>query len=383
MQGDRKRNNGAIALSAASTGGHVYPLKVIDEELMHDIPNRKRIYFLHSSVTDIAGEGKRVNVSKMGSRAGRNPFRIIMMLTIAFIDFQKSLFVILRNKPSVMVCFGGFSSVMPAIAAYICGVPVVVQEQNSYPGKANMLVSKFAKTVFAAYPKAVERFGNIKGEVFLVANPVRKAIFQANSASVKHEARKIYGIGEDAYVIGVFGGSRGSRRINNAVAEIIENSGSEIVSRNIFFLHITGKAEFKRMKERITEDSNNISTAYKQIEYEERMELFYAASDIIVSRAGAMTVSEIEAVEKPCVLIPYPYATEDHQRDNAATLESRGFALIIDDSELDGASLERAITKVMSESEEMCDRAKKKHDIYIGFAREFMCRRIASIAMDL
>lgn len=238
--------------------------------------------------------------------------------------------LIRQFKPDVAVGMGGFASVPATLMAKMRRVPVVLHEQNSVPGRANRLLSGLAKVVAVSFQES-ERFFRNKRKVVLVGNPVRDSIERLDS----YEAASYLGADPDKPTVLVFGGSRGARSINNAVKQMLDEglTGYQL-------LHLTGTSEYASFEDLRTDN-------YLPFGYMEKMEYALSAADLVVSRAGASTISETAFMGIPAIMIPYPYATDDHQLANARALEVRGAAKVILDSELDGRILNENIKAIL------------------------------------
>ncbi len=229
--------------------------------------------------------------------------------------------LIAQKRPVAVVGMGGFAS-FPAVAiAALSGCPVVIHEQNAVIGLANRLLGRLAKKVALTFPDERGRFPQAKTRV--IGNPVRTGLLSAD----REQARIKLGLEDRPVTILVFGGSRGARKLNQVVLDAYDMYRH---AQNLQVIHVTGMMEHDRFQRRLDEVRRLHDTvAYRMIPYIEDMGAAYAAADLVVARAGATTVAEITAVGLPSVLVPYPYATDDHQTANARQLESEGAARVI------------------------------------------------------
>jgi len=232
----------------------------------------------------------------------------------------KSRTIIRDFKPDVVIGTGGFASGPLLQVAGIAGVPTVIQEQNSYPGITNKLLSKKASKICVAYEN-LERFFP-KEKVILTGNPVRQDLIDIDSKRI--EAIKYFNLDSNKKTLLVLGGSLGARRVNQLIEKELEN----ILSQNVQVIWQCGKLYFEDYKKY---NGNNVQV----LAFIDRMDLVYAAADIVISRAGASSVSELCIVGKPVIFIPSPNVAEDHQTKNAQSIVDRKGALMIKESELD------------------------------------------------
>lgn len=231
--------------------------------------------------------------------------------------------LIVDRRPVAVVGMGGFASFPPVIVAAFSGCPVVIHEQNAVVGLANRLLARRAKIVALTFP---DESGRISGDrTRVIGNPVRAGLFSADRAGARAEL----GLEDRPVTILVFGGSRGARRLNQVVLDAYDMYRH---AQNLQVIHVTGMMEHDRFRRRLEDVKRRHDTvAYRMFPYIEDMGAAYAAADLVVSRAGATTVAEITAVGLPSVLVPYPYATDDHQAANAGRLEAVGAARVIAD----------------------------------------------------
>jgi UDP-N-acetylglucosamine--N-acetylmuramyl-(pentapeptide) pyrophosphoryl-undecaprenol N-acetylglucosamine transferase len=270
--------------------------------------------------------------------------------------FLASVVLVLKRRPAVVVAVGGYACVAPCVAAWMLGVPVIVLNVDAVPGAANRLVARFARATAVAYPRTHMPRAVVTGP------PVRPEIVEVRAQkdskpSVRESARSRLGLPAGAWVVASFGGSLGARHLNEAVLGLAElwagRDGAAIY-------HVVGSrdAEWARQVARDL-DFGQGGLAYVQVPYEEHMDLFYAASDVCVCRAGANTVAELAVTGTPAVLVPLPGAPGDHQSANAAVLESAGAAVVVPDSSLDAKTLRDALDSMMPRLGEMASRARE------------------------
>ena len=275
------------------------------------------------------------------------------------------------ERPDVVIGFGGYVSAPVALAAVARRVPLVVHEQNSVPGIANRLLSRFADAVAVTYQESASWFAH-PDRVSITGNPVRHAVLHASRES----GRRALGLSPDAPVLLVFGGSRGARHLNTALVgmrdRLLGVPGLEI-------LHVAGAAESESVRAALTAAGGDGGGRWRVLEYLDDMGSALAACDAVVARAGATSLAEITALGVPAVLVPYPYATDDHQTRNAASLVDHGAALVIADAELDGQRFGDMIVGLLGDEEARATMAAASR----ALGRPDAAARVADLARDV
>lgn len=310
-------------LSGGGTGGHIYPAIAIANELKSRFPDAE---FLFVGAKDkmemqkvpqagypikglwIAGLQRRITFDN-----ALFPFKLIASL-------WNSRKIIKQFKPNVVIGTGGFASGPLLQMANAMQIPTLIQEQNSYPGITNKLLSKKANKICVAYENLERYFP--KEKIILTGNPVRQDLIAIDSK--RAEALTYFNLDSTKKTLLVLGGSLGARRIN----QLIEKEFEKIMAQNVQIIWQCGKfyiGDYKKY------NSANIQV----MDFIERMDLVYAAADIVISRAGASSVSELCIVGKPVIFIPSPNVAEDHQTKNAQAVVDKKGAILLKESELD------------------------------------------------
>jgi UDP-N-acetylglucosamine--N-acetylmuramyl-(pentapeptide) pyrophosphoryl-undecaprenol N-acetylglucosamine transferase len=313
-----------IILSGGGTGGHIYPAIAIANELKQRNPESEFLF---------VGAKDRMEMEKVPQAGykikGLWISGIQRKLTLKNLMFPfkllSSLFraynIIKRFKPNVVIGTGGFASGPLLQIATIIGIPSLIQEQNSYPGITNKLLAKKAKKICVAYD-GLERFFPEK-KIIKTGNPVRQDLLDIDDKTV--EAKNFFNLKHGKYTLLILGGSLGAKRIN----ELIEKELDFFDTQNIQIIWQCGKLYYQQYK--IYNNTNNVQV----YEFLNNMDFAYAAADVVISRAGASSVSELCIVGKPVIFIPSPNVAEDHQTKNAmAIVESEG-AMLIKETDLD------------------------------------------------
>ena len=343
-----------VLMSGGGTGGHIFPAIAIADEIQKRFPDAEFLFIGANGKMEMekvpqAGY-KIVGLNIAGFDRGnllKNinlPFKVISSL-------MKARKTIKEFNPDFAIGTGGFASGPALYTASILGVPIFVQEQNSLPGKTNIFLSKKAKAVFTAYPNMEQFFHGTK--TFFLGNPIRKNII-TDLIETKSAKEKL-GLNPEKLTILSVGGSLGSRTINNGWKE----NFNQIVEKEYQLIWQTGKTDYAEIVDscRLSVDGksdNQQPTTNNQIlvrEFISDMALAYSAADVIVSRAGAIAISELAVAKKPVLLVPFPFAAEDHQTKNAMTLVEKDAAKMVKDTEMKDRFLSTLLAICENENE--------------------------------
>ncbi|MDE6197996.1 MAG: undecaprenyldiphospho-muramoylpentapeptide beta-N-acetylglucosaminyltransferase [Muribaculaceae bacterium] len=348
MKNDNKAGRQARALrvliSGGGTGGHIFPALSIADAVEREFPgaeilfvgaeNRMEMQRVPAAGYDIVG----LPVCGFDrNRLWRN-FGVIVKL---FKSMRMARRIVRDFKPDVAVGVGGYASGPTLKAAQRAGVPTVIQEQNSYAGVTNKLLASRADRICVAYP-GMEKFFPAE-KIVMTGNPVRKAILEPGMT--RQEAKAKLGFDPDMPLVLVVGGSLGARTLNNAMLKAIDSGEAAKVSFGIMWQ--CGSRDRARCEEAVRD---TLPDNVRLSEFISDMATAYCAADLVVSRAGAGTISELELLGKPAVLVPSPNVAEDHQRHNAQALAERGAAAMVLDIDAE-AQLWRNICTIVENPE--------------------------------
>ncbi len=313
-----------IALAGGGTGGHVFPALAVAGKIVERRPGAEVLYIGGErgiERTIVAGSGYPYRtIPATGFPRRISPSMITFAWNLA-VSVKRSRDYLGGFRPSVLLATGGYVSGPPVIAAKTLGVPVVIQEQNAFPGLANKTFGRFADVVYLGFADAADRFGK-KVRTMVTGNPVRGEI----GCSERGSAARTFGIDPGILTILVFGGSQGSRAVNETVSGAVEH----IAERGFQIVWQTGEREFDKWKSYDGRAEGRI----RVLPFISAMADAYAAADLVIARAGAMSVAEITACGLPAVFVPLPTAAENHQEFNARSLERAGAAAVILEREL-------------------------------------------------
>ncbi len=310
-------------LSGGGTGGHIYPAIAIANELKSHFPDAK---FLFVGAQDkmemqkVPQAGYPIKGLWIAGLQRRLTFDNALFPIKLLSSLLKSRQIIKQFQPDVVIGTGGFASGPLLQMANSAGIPTVIQEQNSFPGITNKLLSKKANAICVAYEN-LERFFP-KDKMVLTGNPVRQDLMTIEGKRAEGVAH--FNLDPNKKTILVLGGSLGARRVNQLIQKELEF----FETQNVQLLWQCGKLYFDEYQKYQSKDVQVMA-------FIERMDLVYAAADIVISRAGASSVSELCIVGKPVVFIPSPNVAEDHQTKNAKSIADKNGAILIRESELD------------------------------------------------
>lgn len=321
-----------ILFAGGGTGGHLYPAIAIADRIRD---------LLGEAATEILFVGtKRGLEYRIREKLGY-PLTLINIrgfsrslslknLLLPFLvvgALIKSTLLIRSFKPDVIVGTGGYVCWPILKAAGFLNVPTVLQEQNSLPGVTIRQNAGRARRLYLGFADAQKHLST-RGRVLVTGNPIRRDIDRGN----REEALEQFGLSPDKKTILVLGGSQGARAINNAIAESLMHN---TLDTNFQILWQTGKRDYTDVSNRLADRADG----HALFPFAHDMKPVYAAADVAVARAGALTLAELVACRIPAVLVPFPHAAGDHQRQNARSLEERGAAVVVDEDQLAGTDL--------------------------------------------
>ena len=327
-----------VIISGGGTGGHIFPAISIANALKK-MDNNIEILFVGANGKmemekvpaagyeikglDITGLSRSISLENLAF-----PFRL-------FRSIIKSKEILRSFRPDVVVGVGGFASGPLVFAATRKKIPALIQEQNSYAGITNKLLGKWANKVCVAYENMEKFFPEDK--IVMTGNPVRQDILEIEGK--RNDAIKYFKLNDEKTTLLVIGGSLGSRTLNHCIQQNLD----QFMAKNIQVIWQTGKSFCSTAKSEVKDiGADNI----KVHDFISRMDFAYAAADVVISRAGASSISELAIVGKPAILVPYPYAAEDHQTKNAMTLVESNAAIHVKDSEAVGKLVNQTLTLI-------------------------------------
>lgn len=347
-----------ILLTGGGTGGHLIPLLGVVSELKKinnkasqgfatmEPANEEPEFLLitpasgfNKNISDAGIEIKTIKAGKLRRYFSWENFQDILKIPVGIVQ---SLYYVYKFKPDIVFSKGGFASVPPVIASWILRVPIVTHESDIVPGLANRIIARFASKILISFSAAEKYFD--KNKVVLTGNPIRSDIIQGS----RENALKFFKLSSDLPTVLIFGGSQGAQKINELVLEILPN-----LVEKCQIIHQCGDKNY----EEILSDTrcpirHRVSGNFERYRLypfiNDEMKDAYAIADIVISRAGANSLAEIVALQKPNILIPLSTSANDHQRENAKFFSEKNATLIIDETINTSQDLADAIFKLLS-----------------------------------
>lgn len=312
-----------VIISGGGTGGHIFPAIAIAQGIKASKPDAEILFVgakgkMEMEKVPAAGfsiEGLWISGIKRSLSLDNLAFPFKLISSLA-----KAKKIIKEFRPDVAIGVGGFASGPLLRVANSAGIKTLLQEQNSFPGITNKLLAKKANRICVAY-EGMERWFP-KEKIKLTGNPIRP---QVTEISGKRERALVhFGLDPNKPIVLAIGGSLGARTINHALTSFVD----QFEAKDVQIVWQTGKLYINEALE-LAKGNNHV----KPHEFIKDMDLAYAAADVIISRAGAMSISELSLIGKPCILVPFPHAAEDHQTKNAQALVEHNAAILIPDNQ--------------------------------------------------
>ncbi len=339
-----------VVIAAGGTGGHIYPGISIANYIRSKEPGSQILFvgtnkgFEKKLVPKEGYDLQIIRVKGFERKFSLDTLKTVRELFLGVGDAKK---IIKDFKPDVVVGTGGYVCGPVLFSAWVCKVPTLIHEQNAFPGVTNRILSRLVDKVASSFPEATKYFKH-KDRVVISGNPIRSEFKERSRES----ARKKLSIPMNKKLIVVTGGSQGAQSINKSMVHVIK----ELKDRpDVHIVHVTGEKQHERVLEALKEQNVDSSTL-KNVEivpYSFDMATLYKASDLIIARAGAMTVSEITAVGRSSILIPYPYATDNHQEFNAKVITDKKGGVLILDQDLSGQLLIDTIKELVGDTKKL------------------------------
>jgi UDP-N-acetylglucosamine--N-acetylmuramyl-(pentapeptide) pyrophosphoryl-undecaprenol N-acetylglucosamine transferase len=362
-----------IVIAAGGTGGHLYPAVALAREFLRRDPAVRILFVgtargIESKV--LAHEGFELLLITAEPVMGKGWRGVVQGALSMPRGIWQSLGILRQHRADLVVGVGGYTSPAMVTAAALKGISRVILEPNAYPGMANTVVAPLAQRIFLAFESAAARFD--RGKVRVVGTPIRREFLEQSG-----------GIGAALSASGphvlIFGGSQGARAINSAVLEGLASLVRRVPGLTI--THQTGEADYDR-----------VNAAYRALGINAEVAPFFydmprvlRAADLVVARAGAMTIAELTACGKPAVLIPLPTAIYDHQTRNAREMEAAGGAVVLPQADLTGARLSELIGAILQDPQRldtMRARSREMRRIDAGEAIVRECYALMGVTYD-
>lgn len=349
-----------IVMTGGGTGGHIYPALAIADEFRRRDPDARILYIgdkncMESQIVPAAGyEFKDVPAEEVNRK---NVFKLVKTAYKNILGINAAKKIMKEFRPDAVIGTGGFVSFPVIYAGHKLGAKCYFHEQNAFPGLANRTLEKYVERVFLGFEAAGERFRQPEKHM-VTGNPVRHEFYEVDRA----KAREKLGIPEDSFVILSFGGSLGAKKINDVMYRVMK----ELIGEKITLLFGTGKAYYDDIMKKVEEDGLELTDNIRIQPYIDDMVSFLGASDLVVSRSGALTLAETGVCGRASILIPSPNVTGNHQYHNAKVIADRGGAVLINEEDFDPDRMMRELSRMISDrsiTEEMGEKARDMNKI--------------------
>lgn len=339
-----------IVLTGGGTGGHVYPALAVAEQLKLDPQVEKLLYIgVNGHIEERLAKEKGLqfvglSVAGLPRKLSLNLLKWPWQMLVAVLEARKILRIF---RPTAILGTGGYASAAPLLAARMLGIPYAVHEPDAHAGLVNRLLAGHATVVSLGMDAASKVLKSPQGRVVTNGNPVRQSLVQPLT---REAACAVLGLNPSLKTVLIMGGSQGAQAINNAVAEALP----ELLNQEspVQIIHQVGDKNLDAYRLQLGEELVKHPRYFLRAYFED-LSTAYAASDLTVCRAGAMTIAELTVTGLPAVFVPYPFAAADHQRHNAEYLEDRGAAIVLSQKDLNSQSLQASIAKLLSDNEQL------------------------------
>jgi UDP-N-acetylglucosamine--N-acetylmuramyl-(pentapeptide) pyrophosphoryl-undecaprenol N-acetylglucosamine transferase len=365
-----------LLVAGGGTGGHLFPGLALGEEVKTRHP-RNDVLFVGSArgieAREVPRAGYPLRIIAVGPLKRQGFFGLIKGIFRLPKALFQSIRILRQFDPDVVVGVGGYSSGPVVFAAWLLGIATAIQEQNALPGFTNKVLGRIVRAIFTAFPEAAKSFPSRK--THLLGNPIRRA-FLDNYLHTKAPGERLS--------IFVTGGSQGAHMLNLRVVEAIELLAPQIGAR-LHVLHQTGVKDQPEIAARY-EKLKSSGLEASAVAFIDDMPRAYAEADLLVCRAGATTIAELTVCKKPALLVPFPFAADDHQTVNARSMVQAGAALLFPEKDLTGEKLagelraldaDRSLLSKMSRASGVLGRpeaAREIADVCVSLCRDRLVR---------
>lgn len=360
-----------VLIAGGGTAGHINPGLAIAKYIKSKNTEAQIIFVgtergLETKLVPREGfELKLIKVRGFRRKLSKDTFIAVKEMFQGFHEARK---IVKEFKPDIVIGTGGYVCGPVVFSAYMKKIPTLIHEQNAFPGVTNRILSRFSNITAISFKESEKFFKNAK-KVVLTGNPIRKEMLEIQRA----DARESLKIDRSIPLVVIFGGSLGAEKINQSVVDMLKNHYKE---GSFKLIYATGEKQHKNVLEKLD------GVKYKSVEvlpYIFDMAAVMAAADLVVCRAGAITISELTALSVPSILIPSPYVTANHQEHNAKALEKHGAALVILEKDLCGEVLHKKIVDTIKNKAKLKAMSKNAGMIGVRDAAD----KIYNLAIDI
>jgi UDP-N-acetylglucosamine--N-acetylmuramyl-(pentapeptide) pyrophosphoryl-undecaprenol N-acetylglucosamine transferase len=358
---DQRAEDLRVIIAGGGTGGHLFPGLAVAETLAERV--RCRVVFVGSTrgieTRVLPDHGYPLRTLPVRALRGQGVFGLAASVVRLPASVASAWRIVGEVQPDLLIGVGGYASGPAVLAAWGRRVPTVLLEQNAHPGLTNRMLAHFADRICVAFPESARYF------------PEERTIETGNPVRAPRAAPRAGG--EGGFSVLIFGGSAGARRLNDVGVEAMARVAR--IGPPPRIVHQTGESEVDSVRRRYEE--RGIEADVRA--FIDDMGAAYAAADLVICRAGATTLAELAALGKPAILVPYPYAADDHQRKNAESLVARGAAIMMLDHELSAQDLCRAVEELRAEPRRLAAMAEAAR----AAGRPDAAERVVAVCLDL
>ncbi|NMC33055.1 MAG: undecaprenyldiphospho-muramoylpentapeptide beta-N-acetylglucosaminyltransferase [Veillonellaceae bacterium] len=341
-----------FVIAGGGTGGHIYPALAIARALERQDATATILFVgtehgLESELVPHAGYPlQTIHLYGFQRRISWRNFQNVFWTVRSLWEVRK---ILRAFRPDAVIGTGGYVCGPVVWSAASAGIPTLIQEQNAFPGVTNRILSRVVDVAAVGYPEAAPKFAGHKAHVVVTGNPVREDLLR----ETREDSCRHFGLRPDSPVLLITGGSQGARSVNQAALALHRHWAGK---KEVQILHITGQTDYNNIIHMLQAEGLPVHDGEAGrivVPYLHEMPKALAAARLVVSRAGAIGLAELTLRGIPSILVPYPYASENHQEINARALEKNGAAVVIRDSELTGELLTATVEKLIADSEKL------------------------------
>jgi UDP-N-acetylglucosamine--N-acetylmuramyl-(pentapeptide) pyrophosphoryl-undecaprenol N-acetylglucosamine transferase len=334
--GELKKNGLKILAVTGASGGHIFPvLAFLDSlkargkgiEILLVLPKKN----INQPIDNLNYGVRYISITSISLRASLKNISAVFNFLKGAVE---SLLILLEFKPALVVGFGSLTCIPMVLFAKFLGIKTLIHEQNMVPGRANRIMARFADRLAVSFRETSDYLKSCQDKTVLTGNPIRKELQRCD----RREALDFFKLSDNKFTILVMGGSLGSHNINQGFLKSIPAFSDK---KNLQVIHLAGAKDYESLEKSYQE----LDVSVRLYSFLKPMQYAYSACDLILSRAGATTITEIIYFAIPAIIVPYPYAYK-HQSGNAKLLEKAGSAIIIEDSELGTTALPKVINEL-------------------------------------
>ena len=361
-----------IIIACGGSGGHIFPAVALAEGLKAKDGSTEITFIGSDKALDrriFTKEGFRYHLLSANKLPYRASFKTLFFLLNLSADFLKSLFILMKCRPDVVIGFGGYVSAPVIIATYILRIPRIIHEQNVVPGRANALLFRFAERIAISFKETKIYMGAYAKKTIFTGNPIRASLLKDDKAG---NIKKL-GLDPEKFTILVIGGSLGAHNLNKAFLKALSRMDKS-VRNSLQIIHITGAADYGWAGDAYKE----LSLEHRVHSFMDRIEEAYSASDLIVTRSGASAIFEIAYFGRPMILIPYPFALS-HQSENARIFSTKGAAIQIDEKDLSPDIMKDKIEDLLKDRKKLTEMGESARRISLPDSSYSLAEEVLSL----